>query len=709
MGYPIVACLSLIVFSSFIPVKELQSPQKKLTSDDVQTPKDVPAQSRPVSLEFPPQMGLLDPDSQPARRYISERNGRLYVDFYIDVPLEFLSEEGRLTLLPQILSSGASIDLPGIMLKGQGFYDRQEKDYTAYANYLSTIVDKSMYDSAFLDRSGVTRDLQNQRNEYYGQYRAEMNQQMGYEKWRIEKRNKAIKEATKQAGARKMLYHEYARKANEQAMRYLVQGKDTTGVWAKNMAEFEKKAKKYSADPFEIIEKTKTVTAEEVPDQYRTIHTSERSVSDIKNQIMTDKDSIEISKKRYNVNKITENEARKLRKDEKFAELVPYPFELKENMLVDSIIPTYEDFRYHYQKYISAKPGMSEIQLTMRGKANNYDKGETNLNKTNTLSFYVSSLSELADASMATKQWVVNRNETKTISADIRFAQGSSTFDSSTGNNRSEFNKIIGEFRAIRNNPEFIVDSIVLISKCSMEGPFEENESISLKRSEALKYHLSLQASDMGNLLKAQSLGEDWDGFEKAVQSNDKILNKSQIISLIYNVGDPDNCEDRIRSDYPEDYKVIVSQVYPQLRKFEVVYYMHRNQSGDVTKVEQRPGYAEGIQLMKEWKYKEAFEKLKPYADYNTALALAGSDNNLAAYKMLNNLEDRTGNSEYLLAIVSSRLKKDDEAINHLLNACRMNPELTSRLTMDTETGYLVSRYNLQRQIKAYVQDAPKK
>lgn len=664
--------------------------------------KDLFMQTKSVSIQFTPQSGTLSLDkSSNQEYYISERNGYINLDFMLAVPQGFLTSKGRLTLLPKIQGGDTLITMPGLMLKGEAFFEKQQKDYEAYNRYLSSIVDKSQYDSVFLDRPGISKDIDNRRSSHYTEYKNEWSKQVEFEKWEKDKKEKDIKLSAKQAGERKMLYHQYVRKAQDQAMRYLTQGKDTTGIWAKHMAEFEKKAPKLPEDPAETIQKAKQLEEKDVPDRYKDIYTSGRSVSDIKNNYMTDRDSLEILKKRYNFDKISENEMRAKRRDEVFKELVPFPYEDKKSMVVDTMVSTFADYTYRYRKDIPVKPGTSTMQLMVDGRVNAIDRSEFKLGRSNVLSFTVTSLSDLADASLSTKRWTVDRNVTKKIVSDIKFAKGSSTFEASLANNRTEASKIISEYNAIKGNPEFILDSIVLISKCSLEGDFAENERLSQQRAQSLKKLLAAQqVAGLEQLLVARSLGEDWQAFEKAVQNEESILNGAQIVSLIYNVGDPDNCEERIRNDYPEDYRVIVNKIYPTLSKFDVVYYMHREQTGDINKEEVLPGYTEGLQDIKDWKYAAAYDKLKPYTDYNTALCLAGMNKNREAYKLLDELETRTAKSEYLLAIVSCRMGRNDDAVPHILAACRMDPALISRIKMDVEISSLVDRYNLGRQIK---------
>ena len=53
----------------------------------------------------------------------------------------------------------------------------------------------------------------------------------------------------------------------------------------------------------------------------------------------------------------------------------------------------------------------------------------------------------------------------------------------------------------------------------------------------------------------------------------------------------------------------------------------------------------------------------------------------------------RTASREYLYAVVCARMKNAMEAVEHLLEACRMNPDLVLRIPLDPELSDLVPQF----------------
>lgn len=112
-----------------------------------------------------------------------------------------------------------------------------------------------------------------------------------------------------------------------------------------------------------------------------------------------------------------------------------------------------------------------------------------------------------------------------------------------------------------------------------------------------------------------------------------------------------------------------------------------------------RQDYAEGIRLLQNREYLEAIKILDNYADYNTALCLTCLGYNQNAYMLLVQLE-QTANVEYLEAIVAYRLFQKDKAAEHLLNACRIDPDKIYRTMRDPEIEQLIWEYNLKGKLQ---------
>jgi tetratricopeptide (TPR) repeat protein len=100
-----------------------------------------------------------------------------------------------------------------------------------------------------------------------------------------------------------------------------------------------------------------------------------------------------------------------------------------------------------------------------------------------------------------------------------------------------------------------------------------------------------------------------------------------------------------------------------------------------------------GIAALKELDYKTAIRILRPYNDYNTALALITGDSNHTALDVLGGLDDTDAKVCYLKAMVLSRLGQIDEAMKYFILAIAYDPSLEHRAGLDPEMYHVVDKY----------------
>lgn len=106
--------------------------------------------------------------------------------------------------------------------------------------------------------------------------------------------------------------------------------------------------------------------------------------------------------------------------------------------------------------------------------------------------------------------------------------------------------------------------------------------------------------------------------------------------------------------------------------------------------------YMQGLQAIRDREYERAVTLLRPYRDYNTAVAFCALDYNASALEVLEPME-RTDKVLYLLAILYSRKGDDRNAVECYMKACRLNPALVHRGNLDPEIAGLIRRYGLDR------------
>ena len=105
--------------------------------------------------------------------------------------------------------------------------------------------------------------------------------------------------------------------------------------------------------------------------------------------------------------------------------------------------------------------------------------------------------------------------------------------------------------------------------------------------------------------------------------------------------------------------------------------------------------YRRGVRALLEKDYKTAVALLKPYRDYNSAVALSALDYNATALDVLQGC--RPGAKvDYLRAILHARRGEDREAVECYMRACESERAFVHRGNLDPEIAGLIKLYNLK-------------
>ena len=647
-------------------------------------------------------------------RFTAERDGRINVDFKIIVPKEILSDNWRLVLSPKLLHNDSVVPLQKVILNGRGFVDKQKQDYEEYDKFLKSIVDKSQYDSIYLDRDNISRDISKRQEYYFSIYKKDMKEQMDYEKWKDKREEEDARMEAMKIRYKTEQYHRYSRKAIDHTVRNLVENKDTTGLYAKYMKDYERKTKKhisrylddfsFHGDKDSLESFKKEIQLMRTPKKYRALYETNRQIADINNHVFTLKDSIEISKHRYFFDEIVLNELAATRKDEMFRKIVKFPYtENKAEIRLDTIIPSGNNFIFYYTQEYPVVEGLKKIRLTMDSKIQAIDRSEYKLQSADTLSYFIASLAQLADVSLITKRTELHRNLYDRISVYTAYKASKSSmavYDIDYQDNRINMNKFVESFRKYNNSTEFTIDSIAMATTTSLEGDYDNNYALTAQRSLAVKdYLIKTLGREVEPLLRVKQKGEDWNTLLAQIRKRDDIVHTDDIQTMLTNAVYPDQCEENIKKQFPSDYKIIQDSIYPLLRRVDFVIDLHRTGVvSDTVKVEYRSDYEEGLRLLQDREYWKAIEILANYPDYNTALCLVCLGYNSKAYDLLTNLTP-TANTEYLLAILCSRMNNERDAVSHLLKSYELDSTKVYRSRLDPEVAALIQKHNLQSYI----------
>jgi len=101
-----------------------------------------------------------------------------------------------------------------------------------------------------------------------------------------------------------------------------------------------------------------------------------------------------------------------------------------------------------------------------------------------------------------------------------------------------------------------------------------------------------------------------------------------------------------------------------------------------------------GVRALTNMDYDGALALLRPYDDYNTAIAYMGLDRNQSAMSILSRLKP-TAPVNYLMAILYARSGDEQEAVSRYLRACRQEPAYVHRGNLDPEISHLIKAYKL--------------
>lgn len=640
--------------------------------------------------------------------FATERDGRVHVDFDIIAPIDILDPYWRLTFAPMLIDGDSIIPLDTILVTGEGFRDKQIGDLEAYEDFLSTIVDPTAYDSLFINWKTLYKEINKVQKRNYNEYKSQYDMMMDYENWKEMNDMEFLRMEAIARRHKRHVYERHWRKAEEKSLKNLQKNTDTLGIHDLYMKKYEKEytdylKKRFSLDWLDSItvdlnihnQKDSIMRRSYIPKKYREIHFNGLTVRDIIAKPFTKEDSAKIAKHHYLIDEIVLNEMNIERKGEIFRDVVEFPYRLEgEEMYglrLDTVISAEDDFVYTYKQPWKVEKSTKKLDVVLTAMVEGMDRSSFVFPLSDTLSYFIASLSQLADESFVVERKMLHKNmvDNQSMYPDYRTKTAYRFRDL---RNPEIFDKIFEAYQIYNQEADLVVDSVTIRGFTDLSGLWHENYELSLQRGKEVADYFK-QKGVRYPVVKAA--GEDWPSLARAVQAHSGLRNKQAILDSLTSAIYPDLTEESIKKDYPEDYKIIRDEIYPKLTRFDVTLHINRPGIQENTLQEtHREDYAEGIRLLREKEYMPALEKLAPYADYNTALALICLGYNDKAQEVLQALPE-TGRNEYLLAIVKARKQNLNEAARHLQKACKLNPELAARTRLDSEVRELADMYDL--------------
>ncbi len=134
------------------------------------------------------------------------------------------------------------------------------------------------------------------------------------------------------------------------------------------------------------------------------------------------------------------------------------------------------------------------------------------------------------------------------------------------GDNAVELGKIVETVDVVRNDRDVTITSIWLKGFASPESPYEHNTELSLGRTVAVKNYIQQLYNLDSELFTLENEPENWEGLRKYVEASE-ISHKQQILDIIDMDRAPDPKEWILKSRYPVEYKFLLRDCYPALRR----------------------------------------------------------------------------------------------------------------------------------------------
>ena len=398
-----------------------------------------------------------------------------------------------------------------------------------------------------------------------------------------------------------------------------------------------------------------------------------------------------------------------------------------EGLRLDTVITAANgDFIYNYVQTITTRPKLRKVDVVLSGDIFEQDKRLYEIPETEPLTYYISSLSAFVDGTPRYKKQITSRRVQANTACYIDFEQGSAEIDEDMSNNHFEIGRIKQNLASLIENKVFDLDSIIVTASCSPEGSVPFNTKLSQRRSESVSryfeeyiraYMDSLREENMvhvyfdgmaeedipgqtGNdvVFISRNNPENWRMLDVLIAQSDSLTaNQKREYIDICEIRDLDAREEMLsRKPY---YRFLREVLYPRLRTVKFDFHLHRKgmvkDTIQTTVLDEE--YMAGVQAIRDRDYETAIQILRPYKDYNAAVAFCAMDYNASALAILETLPE-TDQVHYMLAVIYSRQGRDRDAVEHYLKACKLTPSYWHRGNLDPEIAALIKRYNLNRE-----------
>lgn len=253
----------------------------------------------------------------------------------------------------------------------------------------------------------------------------------------------------------------------------------------------------------------------------------------------------------------------------------------------------------------------------------------------------------------ASRTWDFGQDE-----LEIIFKVSKIEIDSTVFDNEVTFGKILAAVDKIHSDPHYKIDKIEVAGYASPEGPPSFNRWLGENRAKALINYIISHRPEYDLTMDdfiIRNGEENWTGLRRVVAASD-MENKDKVLEIIDDGDIPNELKkSKIKwIDKGKTWKEMLDKIYPHLRcaRYLAVYYDSTNDDA-VGIINQANA------LIREGKYKEAYEHVKPVDDDMRAFNTIG-----VTYMMQGNFEEAMKWFEKALDGNCPSAQKNIDAIN---------------------------------------------
>lgn len=133
-------------------------------------------------------------------------------------------------------------------------------------------------------------------------------------------------------------------------------------------------------------------------------------------------------------------------------------------------------------------------------------------------------------------------------------------------NNTTELGRIENTIDSVRNDRDVAITSVWLKGYASPESPYSHNTDLAIGRTAALKDHIGQLFHFPDGIIVTDYEPENWEGLRRYVEKSN-LDHRAEILALIDSDMEPDAKEARIKRLYPAEYRFLLQNCYPYLRR----------------------------------------------------------------------------------------------------------------------------------------------